>query len=81
MNGKNVKMLLSLLLFLHLYGAEGNGGIRRFDRFHSWKCLGLCLYNILCGFVTLAKNDSGPVRREKCGFLWENDTKTHLNQH
>lgn len=67
--GKNVKRLLSLLLFLHLSGTEGNGGAHRSARFHSWKCLGLCLSNILCGFVTLAKNDSGPARREKCGLF------------
>lgn len=29
-----------------------------------------CLSDILCGIVTLAKADTGPVRREKCGFLW-----------
>lgn len=39
--GKMSKGLLSLLLFLHLYGTEGNGGTRRYDRFHSWKCLGV----------------------------------------
>lgn len=79
--GKNVKRLLWLLLFLHLYGTEGNGGTCRIDRFHSWKCSGLCLSNILCGFVTLAKSDTGPARREECGFLWENARKTHLNRH
>lgn len=69
MYGKNVKRLLSLLLFLHLYGTAGNGGTQRFDRFHSWKCLGLCLSSILCGFVTLAKNDTGPARREVWLFV------------
>lgn len=72
MYGKNVKRLLLLVLLLQLHGSRGKGGTRRFDRFHSWKCLGLCLFNILCGFVTLAKKEHGPVRRERCSFLWEN---------
>lgn len=43
-----------------------------------WGCV--CL-TFLCGFVTPAKNDTGPERREKCSFLWENARKTHLSWH
>ena len=60
---------------------RGNGGTHRFVHFHSWKCLGWCLSNSLCGFVSSSKNDTGPARKEKCVFLWENSRKTHLDQH
>lgn len=33
------------------------------DCFHSWKCLVLCLYNVLSGFATLAKTDNWSVRK------------------
>lgn len=73
-------------LYCYLYGSEWNGCTCPFDRFHSWKCLGLCLSNILCGFVTWAKNDTEQVRRKKCVFLclfflWETVRQSHLNRH
>lgn len=77
MYGENVKRLLELLLLLlHLCGIERNGGKRQFDRFYSWKCLGSCLSNYLC--VTGPNNETGHVREEMCGFLWENAGKTTL---
>lgn len=80
---KNVKRLVSLLflLVLHLYSTEGNGAHVVLTAFTAGSVWGLCLSNFRCGFVTLAKNDGGPARGEKCGFLWENARKTHLNWH
>lgn len=76
------KVITMIITFLHWCGTEGNGGTRRSDRFHSWKCSGLCLSNILRGFCdTWPKLTVWPARREKCGFLWEHARKTHLNRH
>ena len=80
MYGNNVQRLFSMLFLLHLCGTEGIGATHRFECFHSWKRLGSCLSNNFCGFLLPAKNDTEPVRQEKCGFLWGNAGKTHLNE-
>lgn len=78
MYGKHVKegfIIISAFLYYYLYGLEWNGCTCVFDHFYSWKCFGLCLSNILYGFVRLAKNDIGQVRRNKgcfCGKLFDN---------
>lgn len=55
--GKNVK-IVSLLLFCVSLTVFTAGSV--------WSCL----FNILCGFVTLAKGDTGLRRRKKCAWIF-----------
>lgn len=74
--GKCQKAIRTIIVIVTFVWYRKKWGKRQFDRFYSWKCLGSCLSNYLC--VTGPKNETGDVREEMCGFLWENAGKTTL---